>query len=114
MEALKVAALCLLGSVCFSDAKPPHNPLKEIASLEQKFDMRFKEEVLIKDGTKVWIFEFAEPVHDMPIIVELPPFPSEEVIKFATMSAAGEVELLYLLKEKHDQEKGILNGTDYL
>jgi hypothetical protein len=100
MEKIKVAILSLLAAACIASAKPP-DAKAEIKRLEEKYQMVFKAEVpLANEGGKAWIFLCNEKMHDQPIVILVPRFPTEEIIKWATMTSAGEVEELWIVHQK--------------
>jgi hypothetical protein len=65
--------------------------------------MVFKDEVpLANEGGKAWIFLCNERMHDQPIVILVPRFPTEELIKWTLMTSAGEVEELWLVHHGDD------------
>jgi hypothetical protein len=103
MEKIKVAILSLLAAASIANAKPP-NAQAEIKRLEDKYGLVFKSEVPIHDGPVAWIFLCSEKMHGLPIIIMVPKFPSEEVIKWAVMTSAGEVEELWLMNKNAEPD----------
>ena len=100
MEKIKVAILSLLTATCIANAKPP-SAQAEIKRIEDKYGMTFKTEVPLNDGLgTAWIFLCNEKMNEQPIIIMVPRFPSEEIIKWAVMTSSGEVEELFLIHQK--------------